>query len=164
MIAYQLAEQEVVGGLLKYRRTPVRFWFRIIVGIFGLGLLLSGLQMPSRQSERFVFLGAILLVVSIGALLFAPLLVRQAFSNVVRRNSVFTDPKEVTFDERGLLFRSPTHKSEVSWTAFKRISQDDRYFYLHSDDLGNVTLLPKRAFDEAALQNFLRCSRHLSAL
>ena len=102
--------------------------------------------------------------VSVGALLLAPLLVRQTLSKVVRKNSVFTDPKEVTFDEKGLVFNSPARKSEVSWVAFKRISQDERYFYLHSDDLGNVTLLPKRAFDEAALQDFLRCSRHPSAV
>ena len=158
-INYQLTEQEVVRGLLQHRRQPYRYlWGQIGIGIFGVLLVCFGSQLQQVPAITSFVSGCTFIGISVALLIISSFTVRRAYRRVVRNNPVFTDPKEVSFDDRGLIFRSQHRRSEVAWAAFVRLSQDERYIYLHSDHNGNVTMLPKRAFDDTSMQEFLSCT------
>lgn len=163
MIRYQLTEQEVVRGLLKYRRAGARLWVRISIGVFGLLMLVYSQQLRHSQREMPFVMGCAFIGASVALIILAPWLIRRAYTNLVRNNPVLTDTIEVSFAENGITFSTATRKSELAWIAFKRLTEDEQYFYLHSDNLGNVTLLPKRAFDATSVEDFRHFSQTVPA-
>ena len=72
---------------------------------------------------------------------------------------MFTDPKEFAFDEHQAHFSSPFYKTEISWAAFGKLTEDEGFFYLHSTSLGSMVMLPKRIFDDANREKFIKCSQ-----
>ena len=135
-IHYQLAEQEVVRGLIKHRRPPRRvFWARLILFLVGLSLLYDNFVLSARPEELLLLLGLVFTGLPIVFWIISPFTIRRAYTKVVRGNPVFTDPKEVTFDERGITFVSPNRRTELTWAAFVDVTQDANYFYLHGDRL-----------------------------
>ena len=165
-IRFQLTEQEVVRALVKHRKQPRRiFWARLALLVCGLILLGTFSFVPPGDPPNFLFtLGGIFVLLPIIFWFLSPWLLRRAYAKVVRSNPVFTDPKEVTFDDKGITFVSPHRRSELAWAGFVQVSEDEQYFYLHGDKLGNVAPLPKQAFDAASTDEFLRCTRHPETL
>ncbi len=166
-IRYQLTACEVTGVLLRHR-PPRRFlfWLRVGTAIFGLVLLVGSPQFFRADSVTFfVLAGGCLLTMATVLLLAAPWRRRRALARTVWRYPVFTEPKELSFDERGLVFTSPHARSEVAWTAFTRLEENEAFLYLYEDDGGElpIVIVPWRAFDEAGRREFLRCSGALAA-
>ncbi len=160
-VYYQLTAQEIAIGLAKHRRVSNRLQVGLMLGIFGVLSLAIGSQLPTRQAGLFFVCGVLLLTIAFTLPLLMPWILRRTFFKLVSSNAVFTDPKTLEFDEDRLVFSSPGRRSEITWNTLIRLTQDEQYVYLHSDDIGTVTLIPKSAFNAADLNNFLRCSQSL---
>ena len=159
IIRYQLTEEEVVHGFIKNlpaRRRNIAGTLLILLGVLELVL---GAHTHSSLGTLYIVMGGLFVVCGLLLVLLMPKIYRLAYGKVVRANQSFTAAKEISFDEVRLNSSSAVQKLEVPWASFKRLTQDEKYFYLHLDVLGNVSLLPKSAFDEASLQSFLRCSQ-----
>ncbi len=160
-IRYQLTSEEATGVLLGHRR-PRRFvfWLRVSTSILGLALLVGSPHFFRADSVTFLVLaGGCLLTMATALLLAAPWQRRRAFARSVRRYPGFTEPKELSFDERGLVFTSAHARSQIAWTAFSKLAQDGTFIYLYEpgSPLPSV-IVPERAFDEASRQEFRPCS------
>ena len=159
IIRYQLTEEEVVRGFIKNlpaRRRVIAGTFLILLGVLELVL---GARKHSSFGGFYTVVGGVFVACGLVFILLMPVVYRLAYVKVVRANPSFTAAKEISFDEGQLTSSSAVQKLEVPWSSFRRLTQDEEYFYLHLDVLGNVSLLPKSAFDEASLHEFLRCSQ-----
>jgi hypothetical protein len=77
------------------------------------------------------------------------------------RNPKFREPYELTFDDGGIRFRTPTIDSRLRWETYSRALEDERIWLLvHGPRM--YTVLPKRAFDEGGQRTFRELvSRHV---
>ena len=158
-IRYQLTEEEVVRGFIKNLPGRRRVIIGTILILLGVLELVLGSHTHSSFRVLYMVVGGGFVACGLLLMLLMPKVYRLAYAKVVRANPSFTAAKEVSFDEGRLTSSSAVQKLEVPWAAFRRLTQDERYFYLHLDVLGNVSLLPKSAFDAASLQSFLKCSQ-----
>ncbi len=158
IIRYQLTEEEVVRGFVKNLPGRRRIIIGTVLVLLGVLELVLGARTHSSLAGLYMVVGGVFVAGGLLLILLMPTIYRLAYVKVVRANPSFTAAKEISFDEERLTSSSAVQKLEVPWAAFRRLTQDERYFYLHLDVLGNVSLLPKSAFDEASLQGFLKCS------
>ena len=166
MIRFQLTEDEIVRGKTKYLflRLRRKFWLWIVVFACGVGIIVSSFLSSSAGKRRQKFDGVLVAGGALTALVLPPVLGRRAVRRMVRSNPAYTSLEEVVIDENGLVASGLNRKVEFRWPAFRKLTEDDRFYYLHTNDLGSVELLPKRAFDDAGRSEFLRCSRVLPHL
>ena len=158
IIRYQLTEEEVVRGFIKNLPGRRRIMIGTVLVLLGVLELVLGAHTHSSLGGLYMGVGGVFVAGGLLLVLLMPKVYRLAYVKVVRANPSFTAAKEISFDEDRLTSSSTVQQLEVPWAAFRRLPQDERYFYLHLDFLGNVSLLPKSAFDEASLQSFLKCS------
>lgn len=157
-VSYQLSENEIVAGLLRHKLTRRKYLRWTTQGLLGVGLLLWAAWTPNTfYLFFFACLGTLLVL---NAVTIAPV-IRKSIRNVVRQTPYFTEAKTLIFDDQKLIFISPGRRLEIVWEKFKRLSQDESYLYLHTDDRGNNTTVPKRAFDDEQLARFLRFGQRL---
>jgi len=77
------------------------------------------------------------------------------------RNPKFREPYDLTFDDDGIRFRTPTIDSRLRWETYSRVLEDERVWLLVYGPR-MYTVLPKRAFDEAGQRTFRELvSRHV---
>ena len=158
-IHYQLTEQEVVRGFIKHRKPLKRiFWARLVLCVCGLLLLIENYVLSAHPDNLLLVFSLVFIGLPVVLWIISPSRIYRAYAKVVRGNAVFTDPKEVTFDPKGITFVSPNRRTELTWAAFVDVTGDERYFYLHSDHLGHVTLLPRRAFGTGDAELFQLCA------
>ena len=159
-IRYQLTEPEVIGVFLRHRR-PQRFlfWWRVGSALLGLGVVVASRWIASPDFAAFLMLaGGLLFVLTAGLLLAAPWRQRRAYARELRRYPGLTVEKELSFDERGLVFTAPHSRAEIGWAAFCRIAEDDALVCLYEEGSPMPTVIvPKRALDRTAIQEFRRC-------
>ena len=165
-IRYQLTVPEVTGVFLRHR-PPQRFlfWWRAGSALLGLGLIVGSRWVADQNFAAFLLLmGGLLFLMAAGLLLAAPWRRRRAYARELRRHPGLTAEKELSFDERGLVFTSPHTRAEIGWAAFRRIAEDDVLLCLYEEGSPMPTVLvPKRALDEAAAREFRRCSAGVAA-
>ena len=165
-IRYQLTVPEMTGVFLQHR-PPRRFliWWRGVSALMGLAVVvISRIVVDPDEAAFFLLAGTLLFLLAVALLLLAPWRRRRAYTREVRRFPVFTEPKELSFDERGLVFASAHSRARIAWTAFSRLAQDGALVSLYEpgSPLPSV-IVPDRAFDEATRQAFRRCSAGVPA-
>ena len=160
-IRYQLTPPEV-ARVLRRHRPPGRFlfWWRAGSALLGLGVAVASPRWASPEFAGFLTLaGGVLFLFATGLMLAAPGWRRRADVREVGRYPVLTEPKELSFDERGLVVATPEGRVEMAWADFSRIEQDDTLVCLYAPGVAlPVVIVPQRAFDEEARQEFQRCS------
>ena len=163
-IRYQLTEQEAVRGMLKVRRFASRGEDTrtvIIVGMLALLTVSWGIHHLGR-GKALPFMCVIAGCIVIVLLILTPFYIQHLVTRAIRSNpDHFTDPQEITFDEKGMVGGSAAFKQELAWTVFKRRAQDDDFIYLYSDIDSLMAIVPKRAFTGSGVDGFLRCSQSL---
>ena len=165
-VRYQLTPLEVARVLLRHR-PPGRFlfWWRAGSALLGLGVAVASLRWASPEFAVFLPLaGEALFVFATGLLLAAPGRRRRACAREVGRYPVFTEPKELSFDERGLVVATPHSRVETAWADFSRIEQDDALVCLYAPGAAlPAVVVPQCAFDDDARREFRRCSAAVGA-
>ena len=162
-VEYQFTAQEAASALLKGRRIP-RWHFFIYVAVVIVGLLLvaSGRRGTNYSKDSLFSLGYFITFMGLVLTIFAPLLYRANYADYVRKNAaIFTEKYRVTFDEQRLVYETPKTRTEIVWTWYGGRSEDQSYFYLLGGNGQTMSALPKRAFDDASLAEFRRCSQTL---
>jgi hypothetical protein len=72
-----------------------------------------------------------------------------------RSNPKFREPYELTFSDKGILFRSKGVESRVEWDFYTKVLETPDYFFLvYGKDM--FSLLPKRALREHGQESALR--------
>lgn len=79
-----------------------------------------------------------------------PLLARHWF----RSNPKFRERYELTFEDAGIHFRTPTIDSKLAWATYDRVLENERVWLLVYGPR-MYTVLPKRAFDVEAARTFV---------
>lgn len=155
-IHYQLTAKEAIQSLIKHKLTTRRRLTCMGQAIAGALFIVGGNVTTSPKESAFLItFGCLGMVVAF----LGPIILYRAINNVVKQNPQFTAPKTLSFDESKISVSQPTQKSDMFWNAFKKVTQDDRYVYLHLDNTGTVSTIPKRAFDADTLTKFLQCSQ-----
>ncbi len=147
-ITYQLPREQLVPILFR------RMFFRLRrLRFVGLLLLAAVLFYISGQNSRYLAYACLVF------LLLSPWILYRAISRAIDQNPQFTDPKTLTFSPSGLLLQGPTYKSELDWNYFKAFSENDDYFFLHLNNTGFDSILPKSAFTPAQQEAFRQCAK-----
>lgn len=163
-IQYQMAEAEALQGILKIRRHVSRYrWLRFGATVVTTSILTLFLLSPWRYTDT-VFWFACLLACVIGVAVvflyrwyYRGILVKHVHNNA----AIYTAPYTVSYDETKLTFSSPTAKQENAWLVYTHRFVDDQFICLFSRLSGALAVIPMRAFDDASLAEFLRCSKSL---
>lgn len=165
-IRYQLTAPELTGVFLRHDR-PRRFvfWWRVGSALLGLGLVALSRWIADQGLAAFlVLVGGLLFLLAAGLLLAAPWRRRRAYLRELRRYPGLTVEKELSFDERGLVFTAPHTRTEIGWATFRQLAEDDALVCLYEEGSPMPTVIvPKRALDEAATREFRRCSAKVAA-
>ncbi len=163
-VRYQFSETEAIRGILKIRRwnhpwEAVRG--PIAAALTAFFVIFERVHHHEKYGNEIIVFGcAGAILAMMVAYLAARFQVRRAITRQVRSNPVFfTSPEELTFDEQGLGFASASLKQEFAWAIFKGRRQDENYFYFFAGAGGFFCIVPKRAFDDAGLMEFHRCSQ-----
>jgi hypothetical protein len=143
-VEYQLTKRELVftGTWRKLRQARI---------IMGMSLFLLGAILLLVAGGSFSILGWFLLAY---ALLF-PLLLMRAIHQQINANPVLTSKTALSFGEFGIVSGANGIRSERSWQSLKSWSQSQEHFFLHTDKLGTVVTIPKRAFTNQQMELFL---------
>jgi hypothetical protein len=150
-VEYQLRVRELVltGTLRKLTQA------RVVVGI-SLFLLVAIILLLFGDSFRI--LGWFLLFYVV----FFPILMMRAVHQQIRANPVFTSKTILCFDESGIVSTANGIKSERSWDSLNSWSHSDKYFFLHTDNLGTAITIPKRSFSKQQIELFLNEVQRIS--
>lgn len=160
-ICYQLTVPEVTGVFLRHRQPPrFLFWWRAGSALLGLAMVVASRWITDQNLAAFLrLMGGLLFLLTAGLLLAAPWRRRRAYARELSRYPGLTVEKELSFDERGLVFTAPHTRTEIGWAAFRKIAEDDALICLYEEGSPMPTVIvPKRTLDEAATQEFRRCS------
>ena len=111
-----------------------------MISVFMATLCFAVVCLLSPQSRLIVSVIVLPLVVSI------PILLYRSFGQMIDQNPDITERKTLEFGPSKLVSVGRTWKKEFAWTYFRDISEDVRYFYLHLNDSGLVSIVPKSAF------------------
>jgi len=137
------AEYVRASRAIQNRRWVTRlvYWFfgLYLVGVLALQVWLrtNGRGIPWHTFLGVMGTGAIILLITY----FWPwLYVQDAFRN---HSTAFTS-QEWSIGEAGLRISGPDHSGDLSWTAVRRVVEDDEFFYFHLSD-AQALILPKRA-------------------
>ena len=149
-IDYQLSRSELIftGTLRKLGR------LRTLIGIgliFLAGVFLVVLGDAARILGWFLIAYVVLF----------PILLARAAQQFLGANPVFTAKTRFTFNEAGIISDANGIRSERSWDSFKSWSHSNKYFFLHTDNLGTAVTVPKRAFTEPELELFFEQLSHI---
>ena len=160
-VEYQFTEQEAVSALLKGRHfSRWQLCIYIAVVAVGIALILSSRWESSYRTDSMFTLGYFITFLGIVLTFFTPPLHRASYANHVRKNAaIYTEKYCVAFDEQRLVYETPKTRTEIAWTWYRGVSEDQDYFYLLGDGGQVMSALPKRAFDHGGLTEFRRCSQ-----
>jgi hypothetical protein len=75
----------------------------------------------------------------------APVNVYQLYAKSVDSEPQTTDEKTVEFSPSRLAFTGPDWRNEMSWSRFRGLSEDARYFFLELRHSSLAILVPKAA-------------------
>ena len=87
-------------------------------------------------------------------LLLAPINVYQLYAKSVDGEPQLTDQKTLEFSRSRLAFGGPDWRNEMSWTRFRRLSEDPEYFFLELRRSNLAVVIPKTAFTPEQQQSF----------
>jgi YcxB-like protein len=149
-IDYQLTKRELIftGTLRKLGRPRTLIG---IGGIFLVGVFLVIVGYPARILGWFLIAYVILF----------PVLLARAGQQFINANPVFTSQTHLTFTDSGIVSEASGLRSERPWASFQSWSHSDKYFFLHTDNLGTAVTVPKRAFTESQMESFFDHLSHI---
>jgi hypothetical protein len=132
----------------------MRLWFwnsgelltRLIVSyaLVSFGLLL----LPLMMDIAFSLWAIVVLIFIIGFALF------HGFTIDLPRRYFRGDPKfreeyNLTFSDAGIRFKTPISDGTLAWSFYTGVIENDKFYLLiYGKDLGAVSILPKRAFQD----------------
>ncbi|GAA1247086.1 hypothetical protein GCM10009665_42590 [Kitasatospora nipponensis] len=87
-----------------------------------------------------------LLAVGPGILAFLEIVAVRMASR--RGTELFTEPWAVRITEQGFHLRTPKSSAEVSWSAYREVTERAGFWYLHQTNR-TLALLPQHAFDDS---------------
>ena len=142
-ISYQVPRDVIVRSWWKrYMLRPRTIG--ALATMFGIALF-SFLVRDGMEYAGFVLLLLIAL---------SPINSYRVIARAVDGTSQYTDPRTVEFSPTRIITAGPNWKSELPWTMFRGFSEDHTYFYLHLNDSGFVSIIPKSAFTSDSEQRF----------
>ena len=152
-MTFQLTEDEFVRAQLGYWthvRSPNRIRIQVVIAIINLVIGVCVLVLPRFEDKSiawvFFAIGAFLLV---DRYWLVPYRLRRLFRRSPNTRSV----RRVVITDDGMEIVMPNSSDTLKWAAFQKAHELDADFLLMYAPTAFV-IMPKRAFDEAGLEQF----------
>lgn len=145
-VTLTLTQNEFAQALRALAKTtPRRILFWVSIGIFGY-FCYSLLRLPDRSLWAGILAIVALVSVAIFVEYGAPFLSARAF---VKKNPDKLGPAKHSIGPEGTSNQSSDGESKANWTAYPRIRETPKFFFLYVQS-NFAQILPKRCFDSPA--------------
>jgi YcxB-like protein len=153
-LRFSYTEQEYLAAMRLFFWNSMEPLIRLMViyVLFSAGImLLSSLLNVSLPLWLFV-----ILIFLVGLALFHGCVIdlpRRYF----RGDPKFRDEYNLTFTDAGIEFKTPKINASVAWSLYTRVIENDSfYLMIYGKDIGSVSVLPKRAFQDSKQETTFR--------
>ena len=142
-IEYEISEQDFINGQrLAIRNSPklLARWSRLVLPLFGLGLLLFLLNAVKQQGFSWRVIPGLAFCLLFMAL---PFLNTRTQRMLYAKTTAMHGRLTLGVDEDELRFQGPTFSSEVGWSNFCKFLEDKTSFVLYQNQQV-INIVPKR--------------------
>lgn len=151
-INFSLTEPEFIAAYRFCMLRSKEFVIRIVAFYVLMTLGLVAITIVTDVS--FPLWGMVAFAVLIGVSIY-----HGNFNNLPKRyfrgDPRFGEEHSLTFSDSGLQFQSPAVNSSISWSLYKKVIENDK-FYILIYGLNSPTIVPKRAFGDSRQEAIFR--------
>lgn len=137
-VKYQFTKREYVIDM------ALRFWCRKSILSTYIPLLMIFAIFAYLPLYRYYLIAIVI---------FAPLISLYLINKNVKDNPHLVAEKTLNINENGIKESSVKNIIKLSWSFYKKWSEDNKYIFLYHDDLP-LSIIPKRAFTNEQLMEF----------